>query len=74
MQLGIFAKTFQGREPRAILQAARDAGYRVVQYNMACSGLPSMPEDYSRRARPKPWRPPLRHRACGLLPCRRPTT
>ena len=43
MQLGIFAKTFEGRDPFSVLSAARDAGYRSVQYNFACSGLPSMP-------------------------------
>lgn len=43
MQLGIFAKTFPGTSPDAVLAAARDAGYRTVQYNMACSGLPSLP-------------------------------
>jgi sugar phosphate isomerase/epimerase len=44
MQLGIFAKTFAGQTPSAVLQAARTSGYRVVQYNMACSGLDSMPD------------------------------
>lgn len=44
MQLGIFAKTFPGATPGAVLGAARDAGYTTVQYNMACSGLPSLPE------------------------------
>jgi sugar phosphate isomerase/epimerase len=44
MQLGIFAKTFPGHEPSAVLQAARAAGYDAVQYNMACSGLASMPD------------------------------
>lgn len=43
MQLGIFAKTFAGANPSEILGAARDAGYSCVQYNMACSGLASMP-------------------------------
>lgn len=44
MRLGIFAKTFPGNEPRAVLQAARKAGFEAVQYNMACSGLGSLPE------------------------------
>ena len=44
MRLGIFAKTFAGTDPRTVLQAAKDAGYAAVQYNMACSGLPSMPD------------------------------
>ena len=44
MQLGIFAKTFEGATPREVLPAAAAAGFSAVQYNMACSGLPSMPE------------------------------
>lgn len=44
MRLGIFAKTFAGTDPHTVLAAARRAGYRAVQYNMACSGLPSMPD------------------------------
>ncbi|MDQ0396219.1 sugar phosphate isomerase/epimerase family protein [Labrys monachus] len=43
MQLGIFAKTFSGTMPDAVMNAARLAGYQAVQYNMACSGLASMP-------------------------------
>jgi len=45
MQLGIFAKTFPGTDPAAVLRAARDAGYGIVQFNMACAGLPSMPDE-----------------------------
>jgi sugar phosphate isomerase/epimerase len=44
MRLGIFAKTFAGDHPQTVLQAAKDAGYACVQYNLACSGLPSMPD------------------------------
>jgi sugar phosphate isomerase/epimerase len=44
MRLGIFAKTFAGTDPLTVLQAARDAGYEAVQYNMACSGLAAMPD------------------------------
>ncbi|WEX10612.1 sugar phosphate isomerase/epimerase [Chelativorans sp. AA-79] len=44
MRLGIFAKTFPGNDPGTVMSAARRAGYAAVQYNMACSGLPSMPE------------------------------
>ena len=44
MQLGIFAKTFEGREPLTVLAAAKAAGYHTVQYNMACSGLAGMPD------------------------------
>ncbi len=44
MQLGIFAKTFAGGDPATVLSAARAAGYDAVQYNMACSGLPAVPD------------------------------
>lgn len=44
MQLGIFAKTFPGSNPGQVLSAAAKAGYSAVQYNMACSGLPAMPD------------------------------
>lgn len=44
MRLGIFAKTFAGADPMTVLQAANGAGYACVQYNMACSGLPAMPD------------------------------
>lgn len=44
MQLGIFAKTFPGSEPRTVLAAVKAAGYTATQYNMACSGLAAMPD------------------------------
>jgi len=44
MRLGIFARTFPGTDPKAVLSAAAAAGFGVVQYNMACSGLPAMPD------------------------------
>ncbi len=44
MRLGIFAKTFAGRDPLTVMRAARAAGYASVQYNMACSGLDPMPD------------------------------
>jgi sugar phosphate isomerase/epimerase len=44
MTRGIFAKTFSGTDPHTVLQKAKLAGYHAVQYNMACSGLPSLPE------------------------------
>ncbi|UVK44009.1 sugar phosphate isomerase/epimerase [Mesorhizobium sp. AR07] len=47
MRIGIFAKTFPGSSPRTVLSAAAAAGYQSVQYNMACSGLNSLPEDIS---------------------------
>ena len=45
MQLGIFAKTFAGHTPDQVLSSSAAAGYTAVQYNMACSGLPSMPDE-----------------------------
>src|SRR4051812_50229858 len=43
MQLGIFAKTFDGTSPRSVLAAVAAAGFTTTQYNMASSGLPPMP-------------------------------
>jgi sugar phosphate isomerase/epimerase len=44
MQLGIFAKTFAGNDPATVMRAAKASGFDCVQYNMACSGLPAMPD------------------------------
>ena len=44
MQIGIFAKTFSATGALPVLQAVRQAGYEVTQFNMACLGMPSMPE------------------------------
>ncbi|MER9947552.1 sugar phosphate isomerase/epimerase [Mesorhizobium sp. M0047] len=44
MRLGIFAKTFPGAEPAAVLAAVKQAGYETTQFNLACAGLPSMPD------------------------------
>ncbi|MCF6125188.1 sugar phosphate isomerase/epimerase [Mesorhizobium sp. M7A.F.Ca.CA.001.07.2.1] len=44
MRLGIFAKTFAGTDPAAVLVAVRQAGYETTQFNLACAGLPSMPD------------------------------
>lgn len=44
MRVGVFAKTFSGSDPVPVLTAARAAGFAAVQYNMACSGLPPMPD------------------------------
>jgi sugar phosphate isomerase/epimerase len=45
MRLGIFAKTFAGDDPLMVLGAAHEAGYDAVQYNMACSGIGSLPAE-----------------------------
>lgn len=44
MRLGIFSKTFEGQTPGLVLQAVAQAGFSAAQYNMACSGMPAMPE------------------------------
>lgn len=45
MRPGIFAKTFAGADPAAVLAQVADAGFSAAQYNLACSGLPSMPDE-----------------------------
>ena len=45
MQVGIFAKTFPGTDPAQVMAAAGAAGYETVQFNLACAGLPSLPEE-----------------------------
>jgi sugar phosphate isomerase/epimerase len=42
--IGIFAKTFPRPTPGENLDAVRAHGLGVVQYNLACAGLPSLPE------------------------------
>lgn len=44
MHLGIFAKTFPGTDAETVLRAVREAGFGCTQFNMACIGLPSMPD------------------------------
>ncbi len=44
MQLGIFAKTFRGTDPKQVLSAVRNSGFATTQFNLACVGLPSMPD------------------------------
>jgi sugar phosphate isomerase/epimerase len=44
MQLGIFAKTFEGSSAAEVLPQVKAAGFVTAQYNMACSGLPSLPD------------------------------
>ncbi len=47
MHIGIFAKTFSGATPDAVFAAMRHAGYSHGQYNMACSGIASLPMEIS---------------------------
>lgn len=44
MEIGIFAKTFVRPTLAKTLEAVAGHGLRVVQFNMACAGLPSMPD------------------------------
>jgi sugar phosphate isomerase/epimerase len=44
MRIGIFAKTFPGSDPHTVLAEVASAGFATTQYNMACSGLPSLPD------------------------------
>src|SRR5262245_40963025 len=44
MDIGILAKTFTRPSLTATLDAVLASGLRVVQFNMACAGLPSMPD------------------------------
>jgi len=45
MKVGIFAKTFPGTDAATVLNAVRTAGYDCTQFNMACVGLPAMPDE-----------------------------
>lgn len=47
MRLGIFARTFPGGDPARVLGEVRASGYAVAQFNLACAGLPSMPDEVS---------------------------
>ena len=44
MQLGIFARTFPGTTPLAVMAAAKAAGFDAVHYNFVCSGLSALPD------------------------------
>lgn len=44
MRIGVFAKTFAGSNPRAVLAKVAGAGFTTTQYNMSCSGLASLPD------------------------------
>jgi sugar phosphate isomerase/epimerase len=44
MQLGVFAKTFAAQGALPSLEAVAAAGFETAQFNLACLGLPSMPE------------------------------
>jgi sugar phosphate isomerase/epimerase len=48
MQLGVFAKTFEGAGALPVLRAVAAAGFECAQFNLACCGLASMPEAIGR--------------------------
>ena len=45
MQLGIFARTFVRPTLEEVLDAVKGHGLNCIQFNMACAGLPSMPDE-----------------------------
>jgi len=47
VQLGIFAKIFQRDDLDSVLDAVMNHGFATVQFNMACAGLESMPDEIS---------------------------
>ncbi|MBB6670795.1 sugar phosphate isomerase/epimerase family protein [Cohnella nanjingensis] len=44
MQLAIFAKTFSRPSVDEVLDAVKSYGIHIVQFNLACAGMPSMPD------------------------------
>lgn len=44
MEIGIFAKTFNRPTVEGVFDAVAGEGLHVVQFNMTCAGLPSMPD------------------------------
>lgn len=44
MRIGVFAKTFAGSSPLPVLAAVKAAGFTCAQFNLACAGLPALPE------------------------------
>ena len=49
MRLGIFAKTFVRPTLEATLDAVQAHGLDCVQFNLACAGLPSLPDQLDRQ-------------------------
>jgi len=45
MQLGVFARTFARDSLEANLDAVRDSGFICTQYNLACAGLSTLPNE-----------------------------
>ncbi|MAD91793.1 MAG: epimerase, partial [Gammaproteobacteria bacterium] len=49
MQVGVFAKTFEGNDPFKVLSACKLNGFDCTQYNMSCSGIGSLPKIISEK-------------------------
>ncbi len=45
MQLGVFAKTFDRPTLEQVFDAVKHHGFSTMQFNFACAGLSSMPDD-----------------------------
>jgi sugar phosphate isomerase/epimerase len=44
MELGIFARTFDGENVEKVLDATAAHGLRCVHFNLRCAGMPTLPE------------------------------
>ncbi len=45
MRLGIFAKTFSRPTVEGVFDAVKEYALSCVQFNMACAGQPTLPDD-----------------------------
>ena len=44
MEIGIFARTFDGEKVEHLLDAANSHGLRCIHFNLKCAGVPTLPE------------------------------
>ena len=44
MEIGIFARTFDGDNVETLLDAVAAHGLRCVHFNLKCAGVPTLPE------------------------------
>lgn len=44
-ELGVFARSFRRNTPEAVADAIRSVGFEVVQLNLNCFGLPTIPDE-----------------------------
>ena len=45
MKLGVFAKTYERPSVRQVFESAARDGFSCVQFNLACSGLNTLPDE-----------------------------